>query len=101
MWLLFARAQPPDAPYWSGRRWFATVDAVAWPALVWFALAHLAGSGGLVVALSMVVLVVSAARRLCTALFVNHRYHFTAWRWGHVLAWLFATGALLKVLLAV
>lgn len=30
MWVLFARADPPDAPYWPGRRWLAALDAVGW-----------------------------------------------------------------------
>ena len=33
MWLLVAGQPKPDAAYWPGRRWFAAIDAVAWPAL--------------------------------------------------------------------
>lgn len=99
MWLLFARAPPPDAPYWPGRRWLAAIDAIAWPAIAWFALSQLASSGGLVVALAMALLIVSAARRVFTALATNHRYRFTTWRWGRVLVWLLAVGALLKLVL--
>lgn len=97
MWVLFARAPPPDAPYWPGRRWLAAVDAVAWPAAGWCALSQVPGQGGLVLAFVMALLVVSAARRLFTALLVNHRYRFTTWRWGRVLAWMVAVGALLKL----
>lgn len=97
MWMLFARAPPPDAPSWPGRRWLAAIDAVAWPGAAWGALGLVAGQGGLVVAFVMALLIVSAARRLVRALRANHRYHFTTWRWGHVLAWTMAIGVLLKL----
>lgn len=97
MWVLFARAPPPDAPYWPGRRWLAAIDAVAWPGVAWFALNQVASSGGLVLALAMALLVMSAARRLFTALLANHLYQFTTWRWGRVLTWMLAVGVLLKL----
>jgi hypothetical protein len=97
MWVLFTRALPPDAPYWSGRRWLAALDAVAWPCAAWYWLSQFTGSGGLVFALAQGLLVVSALRRLSTALHVNHRYHFTTWRWGRVVVWLLAIGAVLSV----
>jgi hypothetical protein len=100
MWVLFARAPPPDAPYWPGRRCLAAVDAVAWPFAAWYGLGPFAGSGGLVVGLAMALLIVSAARRLFTALLVNHRYQFTTWRWGRVLVGMLAVGAVLRVGLA-
>ena len=99
MWLLFARAPLPDAPCWPGRRWLAAIDAVAWPGVAWFALNQVASSGGLVLALPMALLVMSAVRRFFTALLANHRYHFTTWRWGRVLAWMMAVGVLLKLAL--
>jgi hypothetical protein len=97
MWMLFTRAPPPDAPYWPGRRWLAAIDAVAWPVAAWGALGQLAGQGGLVVVFVIALLIVSAARRLVTALLANHRYQFTTWRWGRVLAWTMAVGVLLKL----
>jgi hypothetical protein len=97
MWMLFARAPPPDAPYWPGRRWLAAVDAVAWPGLAWGVLNQIPGAGGLVLALSVALLVVSAVHRLFTALLANHRYHFTTSRWGQVLAWIAAVGVLLRI----
>ena len=97
MWVLFARAPPPDAPYWPGRRWLAAVDAVAWPGAGRVVLSQVPGKGGLVLAFVMALLVVSAARRVFTALLANHRYHFTTWRWGRVLAWMMVVGALLKL----
>lgn len=97
MWVLFARAPPPDAPYWRGRRWLAAVDAVVWPGAAWAALSHVADRGGLLLAFGMAMLVMSAARRLLTALLANQRYQFTTWRWGRWLLWMMALGALLKV----
>jgi len=99
MWVLFARAPPPDAPYWPGRRWFAAVDAVAWPCAAWSVLSQMPSQGGLVMAFAMALLVVSAARRLFTALLINHRYHFTTWRWGRVVGGLLLIGLVLKVAL--
>ncbi len=99
MWMLFTRAPPPDAPYWPGRRWLALIDAIAWPAMTWCVLQGMSSSGGLIVALAMALLVVSGLRRVFAALLANHRYHFTTWRWGRVVAWLLAIGAFLKVLL--
>ena len=96
MWLLFARAPKPDAPYWPGRRWLAAVDAVLWPGLALCALLHLPVSGGIAAALAISLSVVSAVGRLHTALRMNHRYHFTTWRWGRVLAWMLIVGGLLK-----
>jgi hypothetical protein len=97
MWVLFARSPPPDVPYWPGRRWLAAIDAIAWPGIAWGALSQMGGKGGLVLALMMALLVMSAVRRLFTALLVNHRYHFTTWRWGRALVWMAAFGLLLKL----
>jgi hypothetical protein len=100
MWMLFARAPLPDAPYWRGRRWLAVIDAVAWPGAAINALRWVIDDGGLVLPVVVALLVVSAAQRVYTALLANHRYHFTAWRWLRVLAWVLAMGALLKLRLA-
>ena len=61
------------------------------------ALHELANPRGIVLPFAMALLVVSAARRLFTALLANHRYHFTTWRWGRVLTWMLAVGVLLKL----
>jgi hypothetical protein len=97
MWVLFARAPPPDAPYWPGRRWLAALDAVAWPGAGSVALSQAPGEGGLVLAFVSALLIVSAVGRLFTALTANHQYHFTTWRWGRVLAKMVAVWALLKL----
>lgn len=99
MWLLFARAIPPDVPYWPGRRWLAAIDAVVWPGFVWFVLGQIDEAGGLFVALLKALLVLSAARRLHLALLMNHRYHFTTWRWGWKVARMLAIAALLRHLI--
>jgi hypothetical protein len=60
-------------------------------------LSQVADRGGLFLAFVMALLVVSAARRLFTALLINHRYHFTTWRWGRLLTWMTALGMLMKL----
>lgn len=72
-------------------------DAIARPTAAWAALNHVAQRGGLLLAFIMSMLVMSAARRLFTALLKKHRYQFTMWRWGRVLVWMMALGALLKL----
>jgi multisubunit Na+/H+ antiporter MnhE subunit len=97
MWMVSARAPPPDAAYWLGRRWLAAVDAVVWPAAAWSVLNQVPGPGQLVLAFVTALVIVSVARRLLTALLANHCNHFTTWRWGRVLAWMMVVGALLKL----
>lgn len=99
MWMLFMRAPRPDAPDWLGRRWFAAVDALIWPALGASLLARVPGHGGVVVPLLTAVFVLVGVRRVFTALFDNRRYHFTTLRWGRPVAWLIALGAVLKLLM--
>lgn len=99
MWMLFMRAPRPDAPDWLGRRWFAAVDALIWPALGAWLLARVPGHGGVVVPLLTAVFVLVGARRVFTALFENRRYHFTTLRWGRPLLWLLALGFVMKSVL--
>jgi hypothetical protein len=99
MWVLFARAQPPDAPYWSGRRWLAAVDAVMWPGLWVLAVQRLPAATGLVGALVCTWAVAAGLHRLQTALRHNNRYRFTTWRWGKLLGWVLLIGALLRLFL--
>jgi hypothetical protein len=99
MWLVFARAPLPDAPFWHGRRVLAAVDAAAWP-LVWVIVACNAPVAvGLVAPVVAAVALLSALGRMHRALCLNHRYHFTTWRWGRIVAALLLTGAVLKVAL--
>lgn len=97
MWVFVARASPADAPYWPGRRLLAAIDAVAWPGSACWALKSLTDKGGLVVALVSTLLILSAARRLMTAVSANHRYRFTASRLARVVVVLALVGILLKL----
>jgi hypothetical protein len=97
MWLVLTRAPLPDAPYWPGRRLLALVDAVAWPA-AWIALAtQLPKPAGIVGPMIIAITVLSLLGRAHRALWQNHRYHFTAWRWGRVAVVLLLLGLLLKL----
>ena len=99
MWLLVAREPWPDAPDWRGRRLFAVFDAILWP-LVWVWLFwHAPEPVGLVGPFVTAFAVLFGLRRLHRALWVNHRYRFTTWRWGRVLAAMLLIGAILKLLM--
>jgi hypothetical protein len=99
MWLIFTRAPLPDAPYWPGRRALALVDAIAWPA-AWIALAtQLPKPAGIVGPMVIALAVLSALGRLRRAVWQNHRYHFTTWRWGRFVGTLLLLGAVLKIAL--
>jgi hypothetical protein len=85
MWfVLRQREARPDAPYWPGRRFLAAIDAVAWPTLGVVVLMRLPAHGGVVGAVLVAACVIAAARRLRQALWSNHRYRFTTWRFGRV-----------------
>ena len=100
MWMLFIRAPPPDAAYWPGRRWLAALDAVVWP-IVWVAVvAHVPMKTGSVGAAIVAWAVSATMRRFRRALWNNHRYRFTTWRWGRVLAALLLIGWVMKGTLA-
>jgi hypothetical protein len=96
MWLLVQREPRANAPYWSGRRWLAALDAVAWP-LFWVLLmsqidAPVGIVGPMVVAIALLVL----AERIHRAVWINQRYWFTTWRWGRIAAGLLVIGMVLK-----
>ena len=99
MWVLFARAAPPDASYWPGRRWLAALDAVGWPTFWLVVLAHVPARTGVVGAVLMTLVTLIGTRRLRTALWQNHRYRFTTWRWGRLLLALFLFGLAMKHIL--
>jgi hypothetical protein len=96
MWLLVAREPRPDAPDWPGRRWLAAVDAAGWP-LAWVLLLGRLPEPGVVGPLFMALAVLSAIGRVHQAVWVNHRYWFTTWRWGRIAAGLLLIGGVLKV----
>lgn len=97
MWVIFARAPPPDAKVWPGRHALALVDAVAWP-VAWVAFVlGLPAWGGLVSHCMIALCAVSAFARAYQAMAHNHRYHFTTWRWGRWIAILLTYGYALKL----
>lgn len=101
MWMVLVRASRPDEPNWRGRRELAALDAVAWP-LLWIVVVatQLPAHGGLFGAVITVLSVVAGIARLSTALAATHRYQFTTWRWGCMLAKLLIFGGLVKLVLA-
>lgn len=101
MWLLIARDPPPDAPYWPGRHLFAAVDAVVWP-IAWVLLIGYAPAPvGLIGSFVCAVALLCGLGRLHRALWVNHRYRFTTWRWGRVAAAFVLIGLVMKAMLVV
>ena len=100
MWMLFARAPPPDWPYWPGRRWLAAIDAVAWPTAWVIVIRSLSVDTGIVGSIVSVLAILAGIGRVRTALWQNHRYTFTTWRWGKLLGWMLLIGVLLRLLTA-
>lgn len=97
MWLLVAREPRPDAPYWPGRRWLAAVDAAMWPLLWVLLISHAPKPVGVVGPFVAAVALLCALGRIHRALWVNHRYWFTTWRWGRIAAALMLMGVVLKL----
>lgn len=97
MWLLVAREPRPDAPDWPGRRVLAAVDAVMWPAMWVLLIQHAPQPVGLIGPFVTAMAVLVGLGRVHRALCLNHRYWFTTWRWGKVLAAIFLIGAILKL----
>jgi hypothetical protein len=99
MWVILMRQPRPDAAYWPGRLWIAAVDAVVWPSLWVWAAGHAPAPVGLFGPMVTALAVVLGLRRLYRAVFVNHRYRFTTWRWGRWLGVLMVLGFVLKLTL--
>lgn len=97
MFFVVARAPPPDAADWPGRRWLAAVDALAWPAMWVGLIAHVPAPVGLVGPVATAWAVFAALGRLHRALWRNHRYRFTTWRWGRVVFALLVFGWVMKL----
>lgn len=99
MWVYVVRERP-DASYWAGRRWWAALDAIVWPAAwIVFAQGIPAEAGGLRSLVVMTCIIV-AVLRLRRAVFENHRYWFTTWRWGRVAVVLIIASYVVRVVLA-
>jgi len=97
MWLLVAREPRPDALCWPGRRLLAAVDAAMWPVLWVLLFSHAPKPVGLIGPIVAAVALLCALGRLRRALWVNHRYSFTTWRWGRIAAALMLIGVVLKL----
>jgi|GEM_PF-816008 hypothetical protein len=97
MWLLVAREPRANAPYWTGRRWLAAVDAVAWPLFWVLLLRQIDAPVGIVGPMVVAVALLVSAERIHRAVWVNHRYWFTTWRWGRIAAGLMLIGMVLKL----
>jgi hypothetical protein len=100
MWLIVVREPKPDAPYWLGRHLLAAADAVAWPIMWVLLINHAPAPVGLVGPFATAVALLCGLGRLHRALWVNHRYWFTTWRWGRIAAAFWLAGMVMKVLLA-
>lgn len=97
MWLVVAREPKPDAPYWPGRRLLAAIDAAVWPLLWVLVFSHAPKPIGLIGPFVAAVALLCALGRLHRALWLNHRYWFTTWRWGWIAAALLLMGLVLKL----
>lgn len=97
MWLLVAREPIPDAPQWPGRKTLAALDAVTWP----LAAALFVNNSSLPLGIFGSVLLAAALLlsvvRLRRAVWLNHRYRFTTWRWGGVVLGLLMMGFALRL----
>jgi hypothetical protein len=101
MWLLIARAPRPDAPPWPGRRFFALLDALLWPACWSAAALQLPSRAGIVPGFVVAISCLWAVWRVHGAVWNNPRYRFTTWRFARWIAALVALGAVLKLWLLV
>ena len=99
MWLLLAREPTPDAPHWPSRRLLAAVDAAVWPLLWVLVFSHAPKPVGLVGPFVAAVALLCTLARLRRALWENHRYRFTTWRWGRIAAALLLMGVVLRLTL--
>ena len=99
MWLLVVREPLPDAPYWPGRRVLAALDAAGWPILCVLLIRHAPQPVGLLGPVLTAVALLYGLGRLHRALWENHRYRFTTWRWGRMAAVLLLVGVVVKALL--
>jgi len=97
MWLLVAREPRPDAPYWTGRRWLSAIDAVSWPILWMILVSQVDTPVGVVGPAIIFVALLCLVERIHRAVWANHRYWFTAWRWGRIAMALLVFGMVLKL----
>jgi hypothetical protein len=99
VWIVVERAPAPDMPYWSGRRWLAAIDAIAWPLGLGLLLGRGPGKTGLMLPMASAVLLLWGLSRFHKAVWLNHRYRFTTWWVLGILAVLVIVGLVLKIAL--
>lgn len=87
----------PPAADWPGRHVLAVVDALAWPALVSFALNAVTVPHGLIGDVVIASCSMLAVRRAWTAAFRASQYRFTTGHVGIPLAAMLALGVSLKL----
>jgi hypothetical protein len=97
MWIVINREPRPDAQHWTGRQWLAAADAIAWP-IAWVAFVlSTPVSAGVVGQVVVALAAWAGLNRLYLAIWVNHRYWFTTWRWGRVLLAIILMGWVMKL----
>ena len=97
MWLLVAREPRANAPYWTGRRWLAALDAVGWPLFWVLLLGQINAPVGIVGPMVVAIALLFSAERIHRAMWANHRYWFTTLRWGRAVTALMMIGMVLKL----
>jgi hypothetical protein len=97
MWILFARSPKPDVRYWAGRRCFAALDALVWPAVFLALVIRAPYPTGIFGQVLLALAAIAALRRLHIALWRNEQYWFTLRGWGMPVVVLLAVGGVLKV----
>ena len=97
MFFIIARAPTPDVVVWPGRRWLASLDAVAWPMLTVCLVVNSSFSAGLVGSVLTSLAALLLLRRLARAWLRNESYRFTALAWVRRAGALLGLGVLLKL----
>lgn len=75
----------------------AALDAVAWPLFWVLLLGQIDAPGGIVGPMVVAIALLVSAGRIHRAVWVNHRYWFTTWRWGRFITALMVIGMVLKL----
>ena len=76
---------------------FAAADAVVWPLLLVWVIWRVPAPVGIVGPFVVAVATLCVLSRLHRALWLNHRYRFTTWRWGKVFGAMLLIGGVLKL----
>jgi hypothetical protein len=79
----------------------AAVDAVVWPILWVLLIKHAPEPVGLVGPFVSAGAILCGLGRLHRAVWLNHRYRFTTWRWGRIAAAFVLIGLVMKLMLGV